>query len=200
MRLLYGVGLCDADYKLSVVKEVDGKRKVLWRCPYYRRWHNMLRRCYYGTDSGYDGCKVCDEWLTFSNFKKWMEKQDWEGKHLDKDLIKTGNKVYSPDMCVFVSPKVNSFLVTSQKSKTSLIGCHFEQYTQKYRAVVCNPFSDKAIGLGRFDTELEAHLAWKKRKHELACQLADSEYVTDERVAEALRNRYKDIDQPFKEN
>lgn len=30
---------------------------------------------------------MADEWNTFSNFKNWMEKQNWEDKQLDKDII-----------------------------------------------------------------------------------------------------------------
>ena len=43
-------------------------------------------------------------------FKRWMEKQDWEGKQLDKDIIKKGNKLYCPEFCFFVDNKVNSIL------------------------------------------------------------------------------------------
>ena len=32
--------------------------------------------------------------------------------------------------------------------------------------------------------------AWRQRKHKYACELAESEYVTDERVAKALHERY----------
>lgn len=48
------------------------------------------------------GCSVCEEWLTFSNFKRWMEQQDYEGKALDKDLLVSQNKTYSSETCVFV--------------------------------------------------------------------------------------------------
>jgi len=36
-----------------------------------------------------------------------MERQDWEGKHLDKDILIPGNKIYSPDRCIFVSSLIN---------------------------------------------------------------------------------------------
>ena len=57
----------------------------------------------------YKGCSVSEEWLRFSNFKRWMEKQDWDGKQLDKDILFEGNKVYSAETCVFVTSVVNSF-------------------------------------------------------------------------------------------
>ena len=75
----------------------------------------MLQRCYSEShlvrQPTYKGCSVCEEWLTFSNFKSWMEQQDWEGKQLDKDLLVYKNKIYSPETCVFVSSVINSFFV-----------------------------------------------------------------------------------------
>ena len=121
-KLVYGVGINDADY---VVKEwetigyVKGKRKqkIVWECPYYRVWVNMLKRCYSTKYKEirptYEGCVVSDEWLTFSNFKSWMDCQDWEGKQLDKDILFERNKIYSADTCVFVTPMVNSFTTDS---------------------------------------------------------------------------------------
>jgi len=51
----------------------------------------MLTRCYYqkrlDIRPSYEECIVCEEWLTFSNFKKWTEQQDWEDKQLDKDFF-----------------------------------------------------------------------------------------------------------------
>ena len=93
-KLVCGVGINDADYAVvewETIGYVNGKQnqKRVWECPYYKVWGSMLKRCYsdkyqerYQT---YKGCTVSEEWLTFSNFKNWMEKQDWEGKHLDKE-------------------------------------------------------------------------------------------------------------------
>ena len=118
-RLVNGVGVNDADYvveKLETTGYVNGKQKqkLVWYCPHYRAWRGMLSRCYSAKyqekQPTYIGCSVSEEWLTFSNFKAWMEKQKWEGMHLDKDLLIEGNKIYSADTCVFVSPLVNTFI------------------------------------------------------------------------------------------
>ena len=194
-KLVYGVGINDADYIVKKHAIVEGKDKIIWVCPYYRAWNSALMRCYsekfhlnYPT---YRDCTVCDEWLTFSNFKAWMEQQDYEGKHLDKDLLKEGNKVYCPEYCIFVNGKVNSFITDRSNDRGEyMLGVVRHEATSKFRARCNNPLTGKREHLGLFTIELEAHLAWKRRKHELACQLAESEYCNDPRLAEALRTRY----------
>jgi hypothetical protein len=192
-RKVFGVGINDAGYSVCVYDYVDGKRKKIWECPYYTRWKSMLERSYskkyIENNPTYIGCSVCEDWLVFSNFKMWMEKQDWENKHLDKDLLDVGNKVYDPYSCVFVPQIVNSFLTDRGNARGEFpLGVYF--YKGKFIAHCRNPFTKKQEYIGRFGCPDQAHLAWKVRKHELACQLAESEYVTDERVAQALRTRY----------
>lgn len=194
-KLVYGFGINDADYPVKpVIKLGSTKRNT---CKYYQKWKSMLERCYSEkyqiAQPTYIGCTVCDEWRYFSKFKSWLESQGSElGRdfELDKDILNTGNKVYSPEKCVLVPMIVNRFLINgaySKKSNSSL-GSSSDKITGKFRAYCKNPFTSKGEYLGIFKTDSEAHLAWKKRKHELACQLADLQ--TDERVANALRNRY----------
>ena len=155
----------------------------------------MLKRCYssdfHNRRPTYKDCEVCEEWKYFMNFKKWMEKQDWEGKQLDKDFLFKGNRVYSPETCVFIPNIINSFTMDCGANRGKyMIGVYWSEDKGKFRSCCRNPFTGKTEFLGYFNNELEAHLTWKKRKHELACQLADSEHVTDERVADALRKWY----------
>lgn len=197
-KLVYGVGLNDEDYAVQKHEElgsVDGKRKKkrVWFCPYYQTWASMLGRCYSAEHQDryptYKGCTVAAEWLTFSNFKAWMKMQDFEGKHLDKDILFEGNKVYSSDTCVFVTPTVNLFTTDSGASRGEwLIGVVWEKRREKFRALCRNPFNKKKEHLGYFDCEKEAHNAWIKRKLELAHELAAIQ--TDQRVAKALIDRY----------
>lgn len=187
-KLVFGIGLNDVDY--HVYSKVNGKTVI---CHYYATWKHMLERCYckkyLSKKPTYEGCEVCDEWLRLSIFKKWMETQDWEGKQLDKDLLLKGNKVYSPETCIFVEKSLNSFLTENNaKRGGSLIGVSRAGYINKFRAQCGDYFGGGKSYLGVFDSEIEAHAAWKKRKHEIACQLADLQ--TDERVAKALRERY----------
>ena len=197
-KLVCGVGVNDADYAVLKREEagyVDGKRKrkLVWGCDYYSRWSAMLRRCYDAKyqerKPTYAGCTVSNDWLTFTNFKNWMMGQDWEGNHLDKDLLFEGNKVYSPETCVFVSPMVNTFTIDRGNDRGKwLIGACWDKASKKFRAQCSNPFTKENEKLGHFTSEQEAHNAWLKRKLELAHELAAIQ--TDPRVAKALIERY----------
>lgn len=185
---VYGVGINDADY--PVQPTVSGKKVI---CQFYQKWQSMMQRCYsekykQGKPT-YAGCTVCAEWLKFSNFRAWMEAQDWKGKHLDKDLLVSGNKVYSPETCVFVTQQVNSFMNDHASVRGEFpTGVCWHIGKKKYESHCSNPFTKKYEHLGVYDCPNEAHLAWRRRKNEFACALADLQ--PDNRVAEALRVRY----------
>lgn len=197
-KLVYGVGINDSDYvvrKSETIGYVSGKlkRKQVWVCHYYKTWKNMLDRCYSAKyqekQSTYRGCTVSDDWIVFSKFKAWMEKQEFEGKQLDKDLLVEGNKIYSENTCVFVTPMVNTFTVDCGAARGEwLIGADWHKATGKFRSRCSNPFTGKHEHLGYFDCEKEAHETWRKRKLELAHELAAIQ--ADPRIAKALIDRY----------
>lgn len=197
-RLLYGVGVNDADYavtKFETTGYVDGKRKrkLIWACPFYQTWKHMLERCfsekYRAEYPTYKDVTCCGEWLTFSNFKQWMEQQDWEGKQLDKDIIVPENKVYSPETCAFVLGVTNNFVTASDASRGEYpLGIYWNKRNEKFQAKCNNPLTKGREHLGYFNTPKEAHEAWRKRKHELAQLVAATE--SDPRVVEALKKRY----------
>ena len=165
---LYGVGINDADYAV-VTKFQDGSQQM---DKFYQTWKGMLCRCYCKPHkekrTSYVGCSVCEDWLLFSNFKSWMETQDWEGKQLDKDLLVYQNKVYNPETCVFVSHIVNSFMVHPVKAKGiyPLGVC----YKQKDKTAVNERSKPFVVNCGRkrlkgaFKTPMEAHRVWQLAK------------------------------------
>lgn len=197
-KLVYGVGINDADYHVQewiTVEDGDGKKKqkLVWICPFYRRWKDMLKRCYSDRcqerQPTYEGCSVCEEWLKFSSFRAWMKTQDWEGRQLDKDILFPDNKVYSPETCVFVNREANSFVLECNASRGRyMIGVYWHKGSNKFTAL-CRDGTGKRKYLGYFDTELEAHQAWLKCKLEQAKILAAEQ--TDPRVAKALIERYE---------
>ena len=196
-KLVYGVGIMDADYTVQefiYVLDENGKkkRKRIRVCPFYEKWKSMLARCYYEQEQErhptYKGCSVCEEWLTFSNFKRWMEKQDWQNRQLDKDILFPGNKVYSPDTCVFVDQRVNKFLTENTASRGEyLIGVCWRKDCNKFQAMCCDG-KGRQKHLGYFNTEVEAHKIWLSFKLKVAQELASEQ--SDARIAEALIDRY----------
>jgi len=168
-RLIFGFGINDADYII---------RKKTKRCPFYAVWHSMLRRCYskyaHTKQNSYEGCSVCDKWFTFSTFKEWMIGQDWHGKQLDKDLLVNGNKVYSPSTCIFVTQEINK--ITSHPWNINT------KYPRGvYRAPRSVGFSarcranGKEKHIGTFDTQGEAHEAYKKFKYKYIAEIAEQQ-------------------------
>lgn len=182
-NLIQGVGINDSDY--STTKHEfwyeNGKRKkrVIWYCPYMLRWRNMLERCY-SLDKRLGsyiskGCYVCEDWLLFTNFKSWMESQDWFNKELDKDLIVQGSNVYSPETCCFVPDYLNS-IFTCEKVGKYPIGVSAQadrlHYKNPYKATIRNG-SGKLLQLGSFPNPEQAHKAWQRKKIEIITQQID---------------------------
>lgn len=197
-KLVMGKGVNDANYAITRSERVNGKWKRVWKCPYYRGWHGMLTRCYSKTylknQPSYEGSSVCAEWLTFSNFRRWMGQQQWirftekgdiEKLHLDKDFL-SGNKrgkLYSPETCAFISHSLNNFLIDSEKSRGKhLLGVSF--FKGKYKAQVRNPITKKQEYLGLFHDVEVAQAFYIARKREIAVLLAEEQ--TDSRIAKAL--------------
>ena len=147
----------DANY--AVIPTVCGK-KVL--CPFYKTWSCMISRAYSKSYKSrqptYDGVTVCESWLQFSNFKTWMLTKNWEGLELDKDIIKIGNNVYSPEFCCFVSTRVN-LLLLDRRAKRGEFPIGVDLHRGKFRAQ-CRDGSGKKLHLGTFLTQESAHKAY----------------------------------------
>jgi len=161
-KLIYGVGVNDADY--PVQPRLDGKQT---ECHFYRTWKHMLLRCYsskfHKKQPTYIGCSVVGEWFSFTNFRKWMEKQDWKGKELDKDILIPGNKVYGPDACRFVSVRINNLISPRSRRKSNLpVGVYFRNDIKKIAA--CIRIDNKNKHLGFFNTKEEASSAYREAK------------------------------------
>ncbi|CAM0054035.1 HNH endonuclease [Vibrio phage D478] len=151
----------------------------------YKIWMNMLKRCYcksyQKSKPSYAGVTVCDEWLTFSNFKKWIDKQDWHGKQLDKDIVEPGNKVYRPDACCFIPQSLNSIL-NKCLSDRSPVGFTKHKKTGKFVAQI--RMAGKNIYLGLFSSETEASKAYRIAKGAILKEEADKQ--SDLRVRNGL--------------
>lgn len=169
-KLLQGVGINDADYKVCTT--INGKRAM---CPYYRKWVNMLQRCYcrklHKIQPTYAECTVVDGWLTFSVFKEWMKSKVWENCELDKDLLFQGNKTYSPKNCIFVPEYINGLLKDSKASRGDWPqGVRFHKRDKKYLAEIS--FKNERKHLGSFKTPDEASEVYKNTKYTIIKEVA----------------------------
>ena len=147
-------------------------------------WYNMLKRCYSDkcqkTRPTYKGCCVCEEWLNYSNFKKWYDENYYEIEGqlmaLDKDILVKGNKIYSPDACVFVPQNINTLFTKRNKSRGKYpIGVYKPNNSNKYQAM-CNIFYNEKRQykyLGLYNTIGEAFNAYKQFKEANIKQMAD---------------------------
>ena len=76
----------------------------------------MKERCKRGEyDSrflAYKGCSVCEEWNNFEKFEEWYLDNYYlcnnEKLFIDKDLLVSGNKIYSPSTCCLLPRILNN--------------------------------------------------------------------------------------------
>ena len=137
--------------------------------PAYSTWKHMLNRCY---DTKYHVKKptylntvVCSEWHDFQAFAEWFYKQPntASGFHLDKDLINTGSKEYSPENCSFVPSHINTLLLDCGAAKGQYPqGVSFDKDRGKFKAQIS--VFGKKIHLGLFDNADDAMHSYKTAK------------------------------------
>ena len=147
----------------------------------YHTWYDMLLRCYsdnyHESKPTYIDCYVCDEWLNYQNFAEWYYDNyyeiDNEIMNLDKDILYKGNKIYSPETCVFVPQCINSLFVKSNSIRGVLpIGVRLDKRRNKYSAQSNNGHKQQ-IFLGYYDTPESAFYAYKNYKENLIKQFAE---------------------------
>jgi hypothetical protein len=145
----------------------------------YVTWHSMMRRCYsevlHKNTSTYEGVTCCKEWHSYKNFKEWYDNNYYEIEDetmcLDKDILVKGNKIYSPETCIFVPVIINSIFTKRHNHRGNFpIGVIFKN--NSFVARCCNGNSVKKE-LGSFKTVEEAFLAYKIFKENYIKEVAD---------------------------
>lgn len=145
----------------------------------YDTWAHMIKRCYDKkyklAHQTYEFAEICNDWLNYSNFEKWFNHNyyeiDDEKMELDKDILVKGNKLYSPETCIFIPHIINSLLTKSDSRRGKYpIGV---SYYKRYNNYVshCN-IDSKRITIGYFDTIADAFLSYKKYKETYIKQIA----------------------------
>ena len=172
---VYGVGITG----LQPTRDENGEMLNSYRC-----WTDMLMRCYSAKYQEkhltYNGCSVCDDWLCYSNFKKWYDNNYYEINNktaqLDKDILIKGNKIYSPATCIFVPQFINKLFVKKQNSRGAFpIGVSYHKASKKYETKLSIFKDGKSVRkhLGLFDTPEEAFNVYKQAKEDYIKKVAD---------------------------
>ena len=181
-KKIYGVAINDSWYKVDIITS-DGK----FFCDKYNLWKAMLGRCYRADAlkkrPDYFDCYVSDEWLLFSNFLNWIDKQDCKGKEIDKDILFTGNRIYSAETCLMVPQEINKLLVKKDKTK-GLWPNGVSKVKASGRFISYCAVNGKNKGLGTYDTPEEAKAAYDKFKGQHVYNIALKQ--TDKKLKVAL--------------
>lgn len=134
----------------------------------------------------FEGYQAFAEWCQTQH--GYLEKDEngdfWS---LDKDVLVLGNKDYSPATCVFIPQRVNKLLTTrAAKRGKHPLGVCFDKESSKYIAA-CRD-GEKAVKLGRFFSEFEAHKAWQVAKIKQLIRASTDSCLSDQ-VKDALLQR-----------
>lgn len=151
-----------------------------------KKWHSMLIRCYddefHRKEPIYIGCEVYEGWLNFQNFAKWYEENYYEVKNekmaLDKDILVKGNKIYSPQTCVFVPQRINNLFLKNNKIRGKYpVGVSYHKRKSgndclRVDVTLING-KRKLLGLFSFNEVEEAFICYKTEKERIIKQVAD---------------------------
>lgn len=144
------------------------------------RWAEMLKRCNPNSKNNqrfprYNGCS--NGFRDFQEFVEWSMSEygyamtETIGKketlwHLEKDIIKADNKIYSPEMCLFVPHDANALFTLSCKSRGEYpIGV---SWNEKGKTLECYARTkDGRKYFGKSDDPMYLHRIWQveKTKH-----------------------------------
>lgn len=134
----------------------------------------------------YEGCSYAEEWKDFQLFAAWCDDNYMEGYQLDKDTKVLGNKIYSPDTCVFLPVTLNSYVASlSMADDKAPLGIYYKERDKKYYSQGHDVLTSKRKHLGCFKDP----------------QIAYDKFVEYKLIRlEYNLAQYKEVDSKIKEN
>lgn len=148
----------------------------------YKVWNAMMQRCYsmkfQENHPTYIGCTVDERWHNYQVFAKWYDENFYKvgnhRTHLDKDILVKGNKVYSPETCVFVPQFINGLFIKRNASRGDFpVGVRRgNKNPTKFEALVQDNKGGRLF-LGTFNTPEEAFFKYKECKENVIRTVAD---------------------------
>ncbi|MDU6995948.1 MAG: hypothetical protein E6356_13895 [Terrisporobacter othiniensis] len=172
-RRYFGIGYLGEGYADTFVNSKMVKQ--------YKIWSDLLRRCYdskwYEKQPTYVNCTMCEEWHNYNTFYKWFDENYYEiqGERvaLDKDILYKGNKLYSPETCVFVPQSINNLFVKRDAARGKYpIGVSYNKTKGRFQ-VRCNNEYKERIDLGDFNNPIDAFNEYKRFKELVIKKKAD---------------------------
>lgn len=143
----------------------------------------------------YEDVKLHKDWYVFEDFYSWYISQkgfnikDNKGRYysVDKDLLISGNKVYSPETCCLLPNEINCLIKGNFRKGSSLPKGVFANKRGNFYSTI-NLFG-KRVYLGAYVTAEEAFVAYKKAR-ESHLRVLSHLYVglVDDKVIKALRD------------
>lgn len=160
---VFGVGTFDLD--MNIFEDVQRYKKV--KC----LWKGVLERCFVRRKNykTYYDCTISEDWLSCYNFFEDIRNMGnyemiFQGWHLDKDILKQGNKHYSKDNCCIVPPDMNTLITRTNKKDGRLpVGVRPTGHEENPYYATCR-LNGKIKNLGRFKTKQSAYEAYKTAK------------------------------------
>lgn len=183
-RLLCGVGFNTGGKHPVVVNNKNHTPYIVWS--------NMIKRCYGNSgrpkDASYKDCYVSSEFHDYQYFAEWYVNHEYYGLGycLDKDIINSGNKIYSPKTCCLVPMEINNLFIDRRGDRGELpIGVTHHQKTGRFMSRVST--NEGRIYLGLFETPNEAHNAYVEFKEAYVKKIANKwRDKIDERVYKSV--------------
>lgn len=174
---VYGVGISGNKYPIY-----RNNRNTIE----YNAWRGIIQRCYdplYRSKwKTYEDVKCCTEWLLYDNFYEWIITQEnyekWKSikrRCVDKDILIKGNKIYCPEACSLVPPRINALFTKADISRGNLpIGVMLNKRDNTYIAEVDD--NNKHIYLGKYKNQRDAFEVYKEAKEKIIKRIAEEEY------------------------
>lgn len=140
---------------------------------YYITWIDMIKRCYseksQENNPTYKDCTVDESWHNFQNFAEWFENnfnpEYMDRWCLDKDILQKGNKIYSPETCVFIPHIINNVIREGDNKGV------YESTGSSYKCQLT--IKGKTRFLGSYKNKKEAYEVYKEAKEKYIKQIAD---------------------------
>lgn len=157
----------------------------------YSTWTGMMGRLR-SKKPHYCGCCVSDNFKMFNYFVEWYRQQ--VGSYckdfaLDKDILVSGNRLYSENTCVLVPTSLNSFFSHAPTKSTNFpVGVSFHKNAKSFQANIRIDSIKKHLGCFKSADQASAAyiIAKELEVSRWITRLKDGEFTVDPRVIKSL--------------